>query len=113
MPMDKKLYPADWENIAHSIKTEAGWICQDCGRQCKRPDQSWGDFVQTEAIELDPEFKRGRYVLTVAHLNHIPADCRRENLKALCSGCHLRYDGRQMALKRRLKRERLGQLSLF
>jgi hypothetical protein len=31
-------------------------------------------------------------VLTVAHLNHDPQDCRDENLKAFCQRCHLRYD---------------------
>lgn len=31
-------------------------------------------------------------MLTVAHLNHQPADCRDENLKAMCQRCHLRYD---------------------
>jgi len=33
-----------------------------------------------------------RVVLTVAHLNHTPEDCRDENLKAMCQGCHLHYD---------------------
>jgi hypothetical protein len=31
-------------------------------------------------------------VLTVAHLNHDPADCRDENLEALCQRCHNRHD---------------------
>ncbi len=31
-------------------------------------------------------------VLTVAHLNHIAGDDRPENLKALCTWCHLNYD---------------------
>lgn len=31
-------------------------------------------------------------VLTIAHLNHQPEDCRPENLKAMCQRCHLRYD---------------------
>lgn len=31
-------------------------------------------------------------VLTVAHLNHIPEDCRDENLAALCQKCHNNYD---------------------
>lgn len=31
-------------------------------------------------------------VLTVAHLNHTPEDCRDENLLHLCQGCHNRYD---------------------
>jgi hypothetical protein len=53
-----------------------------------------------------------RFLLTVAHLNHIPADCGRDNLKALCSPCHCRYDLKQMGRKRWLKRERHGQLRL-
>ena len=34
----------------------------------------------------------GTVILTVAHLNHVPEDCRDENLKAMCQRCHLRYD---------------------
>lgn len=33
-----------------------------------------------------------RIVLTVAHLNHTPEDCRPENLRAWCQRCHNRYD---------------------
>ena len=33
-------------------------------------------------------------VLTVAHLNHEPEDCREENLAALCQRCHNRHDGK-------------------
>lgn len=96
MPMRRELYPKDWNAIALSIKSAAGWRCQNCGRICRRPGQTWGDFIhennlkQLEAIGLP--FKRQRYTLTTAHLNHQPQDCRPQNLKALCSGCHLRYD---------------------
>lgn len=31
-------------------------------------------------------------VLTVAHLNHQPEDCRPENLAAMCQRHHLAYD---------------------
>jgi 5-methylcytosine-specific restriction endonuclease McrA len=31
-------------------------------------------------------------VLTVAHLDHTPENCRSTNLKALCQQCHNRYD---------------------
>lgn len=31
-------------------------------------------------------------VLTVAHLNHTPEDCREDNLRAMCQRCHLNYD---------------------
>jgi len=40
-----------------------------------------------------PAFGTGsRVVLTTAHLNHTPEDCRDENLRAMCQGCHLHYD---------------------
>jgi len=31
-------------------------------------------------------------ILTVAHLNHTPEDCRDRNLRALCQRCHFAYD---------------------
>lgn len=53
-------------------------------------------------------------VLTVAHLNHQPEDCRDENLMALCQYHHLKLDAplhRANAAKtRRLKK---GNLELF
>jgi hypothetical protein len=57
------------------------------------------------------EFPR-RYLLTVAHLDHVPGNCDRENLKALCAPCHCRYDLKQMGRKQLLKRERQGQLRI-
>lgn len=86
MPMDRKKYPADWEKLARAIKEEAGWKCEQCGKQCRRP----GEKLDTH-----------RRTLTVAHLNHKPWDCRRENLKALCAPCHLRYDAKHHAETRR------------
>jgi hypothetical protein len=112
MPMDRKLYPKDWNAIAYRIKDAANWCCEECGRQCKRPDEDWSYFLSSGCMSGEIDLKLGQFILTVAHLNHIPSDCRDENLRALCSGCHLRYDRRQMALKQRLKRERLGQLSI-
>lgn len=77
MPMDKKRYPKDWKQIAFEVKQEAGWKCEECGARCYRPGQRVEDHGM---------------ILTVAHLNHTPEDCRRENLRALCARCHLRYD---------------------
>lgn len=49
--------------------------------------------------------------------NHNPLDCRRENLRALCSVCHLRYDAPHHANSRRVKKreaqEENGQLRLM
>ena len=127
MPMDRSLYPPNWEEIAKGIKDAAGWKCQECGRPCRMKDEDWDDFEERARLtgwkmseeESDDLFghhwvvKKGKWILTVAHLNHRPGDCRPDNLKALCSRCHCRYDLSQMELKKQLKRERAGQTRLF
>lgn len=90
MPMDRKRYPESWKQIAYDIKEKADWKCQVCGKQCRRPDEPFDTHKRT---------------LTVAHLNHTPEDCREENLKAMCAGCHLRYDAKHHAETRKHKRE--------
>jgi hypothetical protein len=134
MPMNRSLYPKDWEIIATEVKEAANWECQECGRPCRKPGQTWCDFVHELVQTCDLTWyhqtyeekgqdiveKPQKFTLTVAHLDHVPSNCggthpegNRSNLKALCSGCHLRYDVRQMALKKRLKREREGQMKMF
>jgi hypothetical protein len=62
---------------------------------------------------MPAEWANGVVMLTVAHLNHQPEDCRDENLKAMCQRCHLRYDTdhhqRNAAATRRAKK-RNGEL---
>lgn len=54
-----------------------------------------------------------RIVLTVAHLDHNPANNAPENLRALCQRCHLRYDQKiHAASARRTRARRTGQLWL-
>lgn len=89
MPMERERYPEDWERIAREVKEEAGWRCEECGKQCRRPGEP---------------FDTHRRTLTVSHVNHDPADCRRENLRALCAPCHLRYDAAHHAETRRKRR---------
>ncbi|NES17896.1 MAG: hypothetical protein F6K41_02990 [Symploca sp. SIO3E6] len=141
MPMNRKLYPKNWESIALEIKEAADWHCQECQRPCKRPSQSWDEFAEqlngnavhfgedkwwSELFEYEEELgcelpKYRRFVLTVAHLDHDPSNCDRNNLKALCSVCHLRYDATEHAKKAastrfRKKQQQLensGQLKLF
>lgn len=134
MPMNRKLYPHNWEEIALQIKEAAGWKCQECDRPCRRPGVDWEEFTlelgkdgvfspwvrdafeevyDDETGEWGTVKRPQRFTLTVAHLNHQPEDCRPENLRALCAPCHCRYDLRAMATKRRLKAEREGQLTLF
>lgn len=91
MPMQRELYPDNWDEIAHSVKAEADWKCEECGMQCRRSGEP---------------FDTHRRTLTVSHQNHDPSDNRRENLKALCSACHLRYDAKHHAESRRKNSER-------
>jgi len=77
MPVDWSKYPDDWKEIALAVKDEAGWQCEMCGKQCRRPGEPFDTHKRT---------------LTVAHCNHDESDCRLENLVAACAPCHLRYD---------------------
>lgn len=128
MPMNRKRYPKNWNAIALEIKEAAAWNCEQCGRPCRRPGESIAELIErvspdysqkdlweweeSEEFGLIEVPKIGRFILTVAHLNHQPEDCRRENLKALCSVCHLRYDRPALYIKRQLKREWEGQMRL-
>lgn len=89
MPMQRELYPKNWDEIARTIKDRAGWKCEVCGKQCRKPGEP---------------FDTHRRTLTVAHLDHDPANCADKNLKAMCAKCHLRYDAQQHAETRRRNR---------
>ncbi|MEO0706822.1 MAG: hypothetical protein AAF050_14300 [Cyanobacteria bacterium J06649_5] len=125
MPMDRRLYPDNWDELALAIKTEANWCCTECGRPCRQPGESFDAFLkrcwspsleaQYPSYEMAGErrvSKAGRFVLGVAHLDHEPGNCDRNNLKALCAPCHGTYDLKQMGRKRVLKAERAGQLRI-
>jgi hypothetical protein len=124
-PENRHRYPPDWKQISHRIRFErANRLCEcrgECGRSHLFDDasdafSSWlrGENVEPEvgrctAVHLEPHPRTGsKVVLTVAHLNHRPEDCRDENLKAMCQGCHLHYDREHHAqTARRTRREAL------
>ena len=91
MPMDRTRYPPDWEEIARAVKQRANWVCEVCGKQCRRPDEPFDTHKRT---------------LTVAHINHTPEDCDPDNLIAACAPCHLEYD-RGMERMRWIVKKRL------
>ena len=137
MPIDLNKYPTGWKQIARRVKDAAGWTCQECGRPCRKPGVIWQDFVGWLLSEFEESWywetcdeicndetgehfyadRPQRFTLTVAHLDHNPQNSDPSNLKALCSGCHLRYDAKHHAANasatRYRKRERKGQLTLF
>lgn len=94
--MNRTLYPKNWNKIAFSVKDNAGWICEKCGKQCRKPGEPFDTHKRT---------------LTTAHLDHNPQNCNKENLKAYCAPCHLRYDAQHHAETRKKKKE--GNESFF
>lgn len=99
MPIDRKRYPDNWNQIAAIAKVAVGWRCQHCGRHCLRPG------------EKPPHLTRSEWTmatLSVHHANFTPEDNSPENLLPLCTPCHL-------ALHARSKRSNVspGQLKLW
>lgn len=88
-PENRELYPADWPAISELIRfTRAGGRCE-CEGECGRGTHAG----RCPNVHGQPAYGTGsRVILTTAHLNHTPQDCRLENLKAMCQGCHLHYD---------------------
>ncbi|MFQ4139625.1 hypothetical protein PGN35_025275 [Nodosilinea sp. PGN35] len=115
MPIIRDRYSDDWPQRARALKDAAGWQCQQCDRPCRRPGESWSElgdrvFALGWGLELH---KRGRFTLTVAHLDQLPGNDDPTNLAALCSPCHLRHDTPHRQGNRRRKREYFGQLPLL
>jgi hypothetical protein len=123
MPIDYRKYPDNWKRISKDVIQKAGNACEWCGVRNRAVGvrNQYGEFV--ELPHLDPGQMVGSYkvfviVLTVAHLDHNPANCDYSNLRALCQKCHLSYDHQHhmanAAATRRRKRETLtDQLSML
>ncbi len=62
-------YPANWGEIAETIKAQAGWRCIRCGH---------------------PHDVTTGHVLTVHHLDGVKENCAWWNLPPLCQRCHLK-----------------------
>lgn len=91
-PENRGRYPHDWPTISQRIKDHAGWRCE-CTGECGRPYDHLDVDERCHNRHGQPAYGTGSLVvLTTAHLNHRPEDCREENLKAMCQGCHLHYD---------------------
>lgn len=116
-PENRHRYPPDWQAIRARILHRAGNCCEQCGLR----NHAWGwrdTFGAFREVARQPLIEAGCHrppfevaawstptealpgrvlriieiVLTIAHLNHNPEDCRDENLRAWCQRCHNRYD---------------------
>jgi hypothetical protein len=110
MPIrNPESYPKNWKEISQHIRERSGGQCEcegECGLHSKR-----------RCIERNGEparYAKGKVILTVAHLNHNPGDCRNENLKAMCQKCHLRYDtSHHQKNARETRRKKRASAELF
>ena len=116
MPVDWSKCPKNWKEIAHQVKEDAGWCCEECDRPCRSPGQSWREFF--DWLEFESLFEGiwdgdrnhpQKFTLTVAHLDHDTNNSDRGNLQAKCSGCQ----AKNAAATRRKKAQQSGQLMLL
>lgn len=100
-PENKNRYPRDWKEISLRVRDRAGNRCEQCG-------VGNGACIERRGGRLV------RVVLTVAHMDHQPENCRDENLKALCQKCHNAYDApmRARGVKQR-RREQCAIADMF
>ena len=96
MAIDKKRYPKNWKSISRYIRGLAGHRCEFCGVPNRAYRRKPGtEFTTDPTLILRWRELYGnvtRIVLSVAHLDHNPEKCHRDNLRALCQACHLAYD---------------------
>ena len=107
MPMKRENYPDDWGPLSFWIRSRrAEWKCEGSPA-----------YPDCRAIQGEPHPVTGsNVVLTVAHLDHEPANNRQENLRAMCQLCHLTHDAKQYAKNaaetRRRRQVEGGQLQM-
>lgn len=105
-PENKKLYPKDWPDIRKRILERAKNRCELCSVENHaigyRSDN--GHFVPVDVAKYyedsmfyEEAIKAFKIVLTVAHLDHDPANNEPNNLMALCQRCHNRHDAKHRA----------------
>lgn len=114
-PENRLRYPADWPAISWVIRWIRALGRCECRGECENA-YWWKD--RCDAINGQPHPRTGStVVLTVAHLDHTPENCHPANLRAMCQGCHLRYDRDHHAETRRAtlagQRVERGELALF
>lgn len=81
-PENLKRYPANWKEISAAIRERGGDCCEGSPAYPACRARNGCNHPVTGS----------RVVLTVAHLDHTPENCKPENLKAWCQKCHNTYD---------------------
>ena len=92
---NKKLYPENWQEIRAEVQARSGGFCEGSPKYKYCRAQHGQPHPITKSI----------VVLTVAHLDHNPANCDMDNLRHWCQRCHNTYDAKHRAETRRKKKE--------
>jgi len=94
LPENKHRYPKNWKEIRQKILEECENKCEFCG-------------VENRTLRNNKII-----CLTIAHLDHTPENCERENLKALCQKCHNQHDAAHRAETRRLRKQTIKPIKI-
>ena len=139
MPINYKLYPANWKTkIRPDILERANNCCENCGVKNKlviergfyNEIEVYQDILQNEGAiykaenseyltsdylgSIDGNGKMITVVLTISHTDHDISNNDYSNLKALCQRCHNRHDAAHRKENRRKnRRKNKGQLKLL
>lgn len=123
-PENVARYPKDWKKVVvPRIRARSGDRCEclgECGLFHYGVDGRQHDSeimlnrrtpIRCEALNRQAHpVTKSMVVLTVAHLNHTPEDCRDEVLRHMCQRCHLRYDSSHHQKNARVTRfKKIGQ----
>lgn len=116
-PENLARYPHDWPAISWTIRWIRALGRCECRGECGRYHE-WDPIGRCVNRNESPAVLTGStVVLTVAHLDHTPENCHPANLRAMCQGCHLRYDREHHAETRRTtlaaRRVQRGEVALF
>jgi hypothetical protein len=134
MPIRKDLLPLyktpEYRAARERIQARAGDKCEQCGKpngarvETKtgtflamlgagrghymfwRDAGPWRDWRGELAAVYGITGRMVRVVLTLAHLDHNPANNSDDNLKFLCQWCHLNYDKLHHAETRSIRKDR-------
>ena len=91
-PEMRDRYPVNWKAISRRIRFDRADGRCECMGECGLHRDNPGPRRCDEWHGRPAKWARGDIVLTVAHLDHDPTNCKDDNLRALCQRCHLRYD---------------------
>lgn len=111
--------PHEWRPLEgnHPPATAQDHEFDNAGEGCDFQGDRWTYKAAREFIDRwcwEEDDRPIVIVLTVAHLNHEPEDCRPENLAAMCQRHHLAYDhDHHRRNAQATRRAKAGTLELF